>query len=333
MAKLSIAMTTYNGEKYVEKQLLSLLNQTRKADEVIIRDDCSADRTAEIVNRFIRENSLDHWAFTVNQKNLGYKRNFYKAISQTTGDIIFLCDQDDSWLPEKLATIEKIMEEHPEIQALSSSFEVINQEDQIFGISQYSKEANQGLIRFKIQDDQLKGIKLNTIFIQNISPDCTTAFTKQVKEIYLQKTHFELPHDWELNFIAACLKGLYFYNRPLIQYRIHSNNTIGLDALMQRSGFRTNLDYHERLSRADKLYDAMNSFVPFVEIMSLETKKQFEVQKEFTEDRLNAIIQKNVWKILRLYRYRRNYCESITWKGRIADIICVVLPNGKKELS
>ncbi|WP_207656933.1 glycosyltransferase, partial [Clostridium sp. 2-1] len=69
----------------MEKQLLSLLNQTRKADEVIIKDDCSTDHTAEVVTEFIQKNNLENWDFSVNKSNLGYKRNFYEAIKQANG--------------------------------------------------------------------------------------------------------------------------------------------------------------------------------------------------------------------------------------------------------
>ena len=82
---ISIAMTTYNGEKFVIKQLQSLLNQTLQPDEVIIHDDRSSDSTPELVQKFIKENNLTNWHFSVNEKNLGYKQNFYETIKQHIG--------------------------------------------------------------------------------------------------------------------------------------------------------------------------------------------------------------------------------------------------------
>ena len=102
MFKISVAMTTYNGARFVEKQLASLLAQTRPADEVIILDDRSTDGTPGIVTRFIKKNSPVSWHFSVNEKNLGYKENFYHAVGRTTGDLIFLCDQDDVWHSNKI---------------------------------------------------------------------------------------------------------------------------------------------------------------------------------------------------------------------------------------
>ena len=95
MSKISVAMTTYNGEKYIEKQLESLRLQTRKIDEVIICDDRSKDNTEKVVTDYINKYNLTGWKFIVNEKNLGFIENFKKSMRLTTGDYIFLADQDD----------------------------------------------------------------------------------------------------------------------------------------------------------------------------------------------------------------------------------------------
>ncbi|MCQ2441204.1 MAG: glycosyltransferase [Clostridia bacterium] len=105
MLKISVAMTSYNGEKFIKTQLSSLLKQIRKPDEVIIVDDVSTDNTVEIIKDFITENGLYDWKLTVNEENLGFKQNFKKALSLATGDIIFLCDQDDDWCEDTIASI------------------------------------------------------------------------------------------------------------------------------------------------------------------------------------------------------------------------------------
>ena len=87
--KISVVMTTYNGQKYIKKQLESIELQTVKIDEVIIIDDCSNDDTVEIVNEFIHNKQLTGWILEENKNNLGYIENFKKGLSQATGDIIF----------------------------------------------------------------------------------------------------------------------------------------------------------------------------------------------------------------------------------------------------
>ena len=121
--KLSIVLSTYNGGAYITEQLDSILNQTRKADEVLIFDDCSTDNTQQIIEQFISEHNLTTWKFAVNHENKGWKRNFMEGIWSTLGDLVFPCDQDDIWMPQKLEQMEKIMIKNPKIMVLTSNYE------------------------------------------------------------------------------------------------------------------------------------------------------------------------------------------------------------------
>lgn len=104
--KISIAMATYNGGKYLHEQLDSFCMQTRLPDELVITDDCSTDDTLAIVQSFAASAPFEvRWAR--NEMNLGYSGNFNKALMETTGDLVFLSDQDDVWFPEKLERMER----------------------------------------------------------------------------------------------------------------------------------------------------------------------------------------------------------------------------------
>ena len=244
---ISIAMTTYNGEKYIIKQLESLLNQTRKADEVIIVDDVSSDSTVMLVERFIKEHQLKHWKLYTNSENLGYKKNFYKSISRTSGDLIFLCDQDDEWLPDKLEKIEAVFAKHKNVLAVNTTFQIIDQDSKAVEYNCRKGSYNNDLIRGKCNEGQLKRIDYNTIMKYNISPGCTMAFRKSIKEVYLKNSLNRLPHDWEINIIAAQQNGLAFLNDPLINYRIHGKNTLGMntDDTISDFEFKGNIDFRK----------------------------------------------------------------------------------------
>ena len=98
--RISIAMSTYNGGKYLQEQLDSFLAQTSLPDELVITDDCSTDNTLEIIQAFAAMAPFEvRWE--QNEKNLGYTGNFNQALMKTTGDLVFLSDQDDVWFPEK----------------------------------------------------------------------------------------------------------------------------------------------------------------------------------------------------------------------------------------
>lgn len=96
MCTISVAMTTYNGEKYILDQLISLRDQTQKADEVVIVDDASLDKTAALIADFIKKNELSNWKLVINKTNKGWVQNFYYAISLTIGVSFLLEDKNDS---------------------------------------------------------------------------------------------------------------------------------------------------------------------------------------------------------------------------------------------
>jgi glycosyltransferase involved in cell wall biosynthesis len=111
--KISIAMATYNGAQYIQEQLQSFVDQTRQPDELIITDDCSTDQTEAIVREFAKTAPFAV-EFHRNEKNLGYCGNFNAALMKTTGDLVFLSDQDDVWFPEKIEHMIGVAERNPQ---------------------------------------------------------------------------------------------------------------------------------------------------------------------------------------------------------------------------
>lgn len=87
---VSVAMASYNGEKYIEEQLTSIFNQDLQPDEVILCDDGSTDATVQIVSEFIEKNGLTgKWRLFQNEARLGFIHNFFHAIAKTKGDLVF----------------------------------------------------------------------------------------------------------------------------------------------------------------------------------------------------------------------------------------------------
>lgn len=230
---ISIAMTSYNGEKYIEKQLLSILSQTMLPDELVIVDDCSKDQTVSIIETVLEEHGhkLSHVQLTVLSQNMGCHASFHKAISLAQGDIIFLCDQDDIWLPNHIADMVSVFQKNPNVLALSSGFEKIDGNDAPLTTRPYPFSSNHNLIRRPIQKNALAHISCNEVSLFNISPGCTSAFRSSIKAYLIDTQEIaEIPliHDWKINLIAAAQNGLYFLNKPTIQYRIHQSNTLGI---------------------------------------------------------------------------------------------------------
>jgi len=223
---VSVAITTYNGEKYINAQLESLRDQTLAPDEVVIFDDCSTDSTAELVRAFIADNGLTHWRFTVNSQNMGFVRNFYQAVDAASGEYIFLCDQDDVWKPDKIERMVAVFQAHPYVQALCAGFEMIDSEEQ-----KLPGRASSGLVCGRAGEGGLMKIGFEEVLWRNIAPGCTSAYTRSCRDFFARYRTGLCPHDWELNLFGAVLGGLYYFDAPLTGYRMHGANTIGLAQL------------------------------------------------------------------------------------------------------
>lgn len=98
--RVSVAMATYNGEKYIREQIDSIIGQTYPIYELIIQDDCSTDRTVDICKEYAARYPFIHCY--QNENNLGYNRNFQLVTSRATGDFVAFSDQDDIWFKDKI---------------------------------------------------------------------------------------------------------------------------------------------------------------------------------------------------------------------------------------
>ena len=219
---ISIAMTTYNGARFVEAQLRSILEQTRQPDEIVICDDGSRDDTVNIIRRIIKTSGTDRIRLVENEQNLGYIRNFYKAISLTKGDYIFLADQDDIWHREKIEKSMAVME-CTGAAAICTRSRLIDRDgremdDNGFIISVL-------LARMK---QELAPVSFFDLVIENVAQGCTYCFTKEVKAYYLALNSRQLIHDHQIMFIASLVGKVYACAEPLIDYRIHGSNSAGL---------------------------------------------------------------------------------------------------------
>lgn len=321
MVKISIAMTTYNGARYLEKQLLSLLSQTRPADEVIILDDCSKDNTAEIISSFINKNNLKNWFFSVNHKNLGFKRNFYEAILKTTGDIIFLCDQDDVWHKEKIEIIENLFKNNKDTLAINTGFNFIDEQDKLIYKPCKEGMANHDLIFRKLTCDELTKISQKEIVWGNISPGCTMSFTKELKDIYLSVTKSIIAHDWELNIIATLKGTLLFYNKPLISYRIHEENTIGLDTTLGKKKLKFYNSYEKRLKILEEQKLWVQYFNNCYESKEKEILEYIRNLNEYLKLRYKCMVKRNILSWAKMWKYKKLLYPVITKEKIIGDLI------------
>ena len=135
--RVSVAMATYNGERYILQQLESLALQIRPPDELVVSDDCSTDHTVEIMQAFARCSPFPVRILR-QERNCGYNVNFDRAIAACAGELIFLCDQDDMWLPEKIACMYDAFVRHPSAGLVVTNSELVDEQLRPLGWNLYA---------------------------------------------------------------------------------------------------------------------------------------------------------------------------------------------------
>ena len=201
--KVSVVLATFNGDKWIGEQLASIAEQTLTPDELIVSDDASQDDTLEMVRRFAASAPFPVTVLD-NADNVGFARNFERALAKCSGDLVFLADQDDVWLPQKIATVAKEMQSGAPLalhNAICVDAANVAHDPDLFG--------------------RLRLLKL--------TPDwavkgCCTAITGAVVAAALPVPDGK-PHDTWLHAVARAIGEPVFIDAPLIRYRLHPEHT------------------------------------------------------------------------------------------------------------
>jgi glycosyltransferase involved in cell wall biosynthesis len=206
--QISVCMASYNGERYIAEQLESILSQLSAEDELIIVDDASTDQTREQ----IAATSDPRVRLLVNEKNLGVLASFEKALSNSSGEIVFFSDQDDVWKPEKVSTILGVFGRIPDAMLVLSDSTVIDENDRVIADSYY-------LTRTKFTT----GILANILYFRY--QGCSMALRRTLLPDVLPFPAFYTFHDIWIG-MKTHLAGhkILYINQPLFLYRRHSLN-------------------------------------------------------------------------------------------------------------
>ena len=315
--KTSLVMAIYNGEKYIIEQLESIRNQTVEIDEAIFIDDCSTDNSYHMVHQFIDGYQLMNWKLIKNENNLGYRNNFKKGLELASGDIVFLSDQDDKWHSNKVETMLKYMSD--EVLTLASSFRFIDQKGKPFEVKKIKGRSNNNLL-FQEVDQDLTEIKLDSLLEMNFSQGCTMAIRQSIIQEFLNVTTGKLPHDWELNIISSTHHGCYYLDIPLIDYRIHNNNTTGLENVIDKDKMR-----EKRINSRSDFIQQQIDISSFALTLNLDLKQKDLClkYKEYLSYRVNAMRNKKIFSLI-IYFLKGKYGRFGRIKTFIGDVINVI---------
>jgi len=200
----------------------SIGSQTRRPDELIVCDDRSHDNTIEIV-KILASKMAFPVHININKENLGSTKNFEKAIKLCQGDIITLCDQDDVWHPEKLNIVEKTFSHSNHIGVVFTNAELVDKH--LRSIGQRLWES----IGFNRTEQKriIKGRAFEVLLKHNVVTGATMAFRSEFKDLILPIPENWIHDAWIALLIAATSK-LAVIQAPLIRYRQHSKQQIGV---------------------------------------------------------------------------------------------------------
>ncbi len=227
---ISVCMTTYNGERYLRQQLESILSQLSEQDaEIIIADDGSTDETLRIVE------SLKDSRIRVlpSEKHLGTIYNYERALQVAKGDVIFLADQDDIWLPGKVAVV---LDKLKECDLVMHDAYMLRQKDSQEGAWQRSG---------KLSDIRPYKSGVVSNWWKNSFTGCCEAFRRQVLEKALPFPKNLPMHDQWLGLVAERYFKVRWIEEPLVEYRQHSSNATHIGnspaGVLQKIKWRVNL--------------------------------------------------------------------------------------------
>lgn len=221
---ISIALCTYNGEAYLKTQLQSIQAQTRLPDELIICDDASTDQTIASLRNFAAQAPFPVHIIQ-NDIRLGYNKNFEKALNQCRGEFIFICDQDDYWLPDKIELLATYLEEHPDVDIVFSNAVVADEELNDTGHFFWEK------VRFSESAQQKwnSGEAIEVLLDGNRMMGCASAMRRRFLDVALPIPAIaNYIYDGWLALVAGMKGTIHFYPKPLLIYRTHEKQQVGI---------------------------------------------------------------------------------------------------------
>jgi hypothetical protein len=251
--RVSVALGTHNGARYLREQLESILGQTHRVDEVVLSDDASGDRTVELAEQLIDEHQATDAATPSlvvlrNPVALGVTANFEQALTAASGDLIALSDQDDVWHPDRIARSLAAFARRPGAELAAAEARLIDEQGAPLGSTLFGTLGVDVPLRLRLETD--------AAFDELLKRNVLTGATMMVaRSLVLRAAPFPASwvHDEWLGIVASVGGGLAIVPEPVIDYRQHSGNQIGVARL--GAGGRLARLQEPRTERNAQLFD------------------------------------------------------------------------------
>lgn len=311
-ARISVALCTHNGARFIAEQVRSILGQTVPVTEIVVSDDASTDDTLDIVERTVSDwlaadhgRSL-HLRVLRNEVALGVTANFEQALAACSGDLIALCDQDDVWHPRRIERFVTEFAGRPGLQLLHSDARLVDANGAPTGESLFQA--------LRVSTHEIEGVHGGEAFALLMRRNLVTGATVMVRALLVRRAVPFPPawvHDEWLAIVAAAADGLDLVEDQLTDYRQHGGNQIGASSLSGAGKLRRlrepRTERNARLlSRASQLAARASSFRP-----AMAAERVAHVEAKFAHERVRSSLPSKrilrlpaVWREWRSGRYR-----------------------------
>lgn len=285
-------MATFNGERFLAEQLESLETQTRRPDELVIVDDASTDGTVAILREFA-DRHRGRVRLRLSKENRGADLTFAEALGHCTADLVFPCDQDDRWHPEKIERIAREVEERADLGLVASDSSLIGEHGEEIEASFWR--------RMGVADWEVRSCNGGEAFRVLIRHPFVSGHAMAIRRQLLSRA-FPVPSAWTydewLNVFTTAQAPALLLRECLSSHRLHSRQTVG----HSRESLRAKLRGHDRrrerfafdrqVDRADALVDRLTELAklsvlePKVESVARERRRFVRARRRMRDSGL-----------------------------------------------
>jgi glycosyltransferase involved in cell wall biosynthesis len=315
--RISVALCTYNGERFLPQQLASMEQQARLPDELLVCDDRSTDRTVEIVHAFASSVSFPV-KIVQNTTTLGSTRNFEQAIRLCEGDLIALSDQDDIWYPNRLQRSEEEFVAHPQAGLVFSDADLIDEDNRPVGETLWQRLGFMG----KLNRD-LVARRFVLLAKHRFVTGATVVFRADLRDRFLPIAPGWIHDEW-ISLITAAFLDLRPIDQSLIRYRIHGSQQVGFqNKLEQRAQGKTRAERHwdrvgESVKELQQMCDALSAMTLARDSGALSAYQQ---HLQFLSFRASLPVRRQTRLITVLKRYSQYQLHASGWRSMLKDLL------------
>lgn len=301
--KFSVAMATYNGEKYIIEQLNSIGNQSQLPDELVVCDDNSNDKTVELIEEFSKTVSFQIVLFR-NKENIGFVGAFNRALEECSGDLVFLCDQDDFWFPNKIDHISKLAISNPQMNLFLNNAELTDGHLVPSGYNTFAQMESAGLNK----NDLVLG--------------CCMAVRKNFLAYFLPIPIRFSAHDIWLDEFSVIMNSKLLVPEILQYYRRHAKNETShiIYSLKKVNRLAYSIDYYKKLlysnsfdSLSKRIYETkmkIESIGRAIHISEIGNIEELETKKNCWIKEVGILIRREEIA-------KKDFLTRLTWSTKL----------------